>query len=429
VAEVVLVRKFFTLRRGPTGRTRVATVLAAVGALVMSGGVVMLGASTAAADPDPCVPQPAYTETINHPAVTHVVHHDAVTHVVHHAAVPATPDLWWNWSPNDTQGPQDYVPAFPTDTRGTWQGPHENGGPDQDTYGTFNSSNANSGNSSWFHREHGTAEVPAYDETVVDHPAYDETVVDHPAWTETVYHPAVTCDTTVTIGPPAAPSTTDPCGPANISFNVPADTAQLDYTLLTNGDVTVAPQPGYVFSGATQLVTFTLPADSGVPCPLAAEEIEPVVTFTNPTCAALDGADWSGTLGSIVKYQVSGTPDLGESVAVTASIKPAYAGEYVFPDGFDATFEHTYPTLAELDCVLGEETVVPSPKPQHKPPVVLGTEAAVPTGVEAGLASLPNTGATGHTLLAQLMVGSGLVLLVAGGWLGFSRREYGGHQL
>ena len=60
----------------------------------------------------------------------------------------------------------------------------------------------------------------------------------------------VPCSTTVTIDPPGAPSTTDPCGPANISFNVPADTNQLDYTLLGNGNVTVAPQPGYVFSGA-----------------------------------------------------------------------------------------------------------------------------------------------------------------------------------
>lgn len=66
---------------------------------------------------------------------------------------PAGPDLWWNWSPNDTQGPQDYVPDWPTDDRGTWQGPHENGGPMQDTYGTFQTGG---GNSPFFHREHGT---------------------------------------------------------------------------------------------------------------------------------------------------------------------------------------------------------------------------------------------------------------------------------
>jgi hypothetical protein len=128
-----------------------------------------------------------HDEVVHHDAVTHdeVVHHDAVTHVVHHDAVPAGPDLWWNWSPNHTDGPQDYVPDFPTDERGTWQGPHENGGPLQDTYGTFQTGE---GNSPFFHREHGTPAVDAYDETVVDQEAYDETVtiVDQPAYDETV---------------------------------------------------------------------------------------------------------------------------------------------------------------------------------------------------------------------------------------------------
>jgi hypothetical protein len=237
------------------------------------------------------------------------------------------------------------------------------------------------------------------------------------------------CDTTVTIDPPAAPSTTDPCGPANISFVVPADTAQLDYTLLANGNVTVAPKPGYVFSGNSQLITFTLPADSGVPCPLGVQEIAPEISFTDPDCDNLDGADWSGNLTEIVAYEVTGTPGLGESITVTASIKPALADQYAFPEGFDTSVDHTYPTLAELECVLGEETVVPSPKPEENPPVVLGTEAAVPTQVHAGMASLPGTGSSTNALLGQLLVGAGLMLLVAGGWVGFAGRDYGKHHI
>jgi hypothetical protein len=239
----------------------------------------------------------------------------------------------------------------------------------------------------------------------------------------------VPCDTTVTIDPPAAPSTTDPCGPANISFVVPADTAQLDYTLLANGNVTVAPKPGYVFSGNSQLITFTLPADSGVPCPLGVQEIAPEISFTDPDCDNLDGADWSGNLTEIVAYEVTGTPGLGESITVTASIKPALADQYAFPEGFDTSVDHTYPTLAELECVLGEETVVPSPKPEENPPVVLGTEAAVPTQVHAGMASLPGTGSSTNALLGQLLVGAGLMLLVAGGWVGFAGRDYGKHHI
>jgi hypothetical protein len=142
----------------------------AVMALVLFGGTAIANSAVSTAQPvavsATCVPKAAWTETIEHPAVTHVVHHDAV------------PSQWWNWSPNDTKGPQDYEPAFPTDERGTWQGPHTNGGPDGT--GTFNVSNENSGNSSWFHREPGTA-------------AFDEVVVDHEAYTETVEHPAVTC--------------------------------------------------------------------------------------------------------------------------------------------------------------------------------------------------------------------------------------------
>lgn len=134
------------------------------------------------------------------------VHHDAVTHIetvtivdeeaydevitvideeAYDEVIEATPDLWWNWSPNDTQGPQDYEPLFPVDDRGTWQGPHENGGPWQDTYGTFNVSNEQSGNSSWFHREMGMAEQ----------------IIHHDAITheETVHHPAVTHDETNTV--------------------------------------------------------------------------------------------------------------------------------------------------------------------------------------------------------------------------------------
>jgi hypothetical protein len=67
---------------------------------------------------------------------------------------PAGPNLWWVWAPNDTKGPQDYEPVFPEDDRGKWVGPKENGGPRQDTFGTFQTSD--NGNSNWFHREHGT---------------------------------------------------------------------------------------------------------------------------------------------------------------------------------------------------------------------------------------------------------------------------------
>ncbi len=91
--------------------------------------------------------------------------------------------------------------------------------------------------------------------------------------------------------------------------------------------------------------------------------------------------------------------------------------------------------IADLQCVLGTESSAPkpdkTPKPHktHKPPTVLGTQAVAPTAVDAGLASMPNSsGPSTTSLLAQLMVAGGLLLLLAGGWLGLGRREYGAHQ-
>jgi hypothetical protein len=65
--------------------------------------------------------------------------------------VKGTPSQWWNWSPNKTKGPFEGPPAFPSDSRGTWQGPHTNGGPAGT--GTYQMGN---GHGSWFHREAAT---------------------------------------------------------------------------------------------------------------------------------------------------------------------------------------------------------------------------------------------------------------------------------
>lgn len=73
----------------------------------------------------------------------------------HDEVVPGTPSKWWNWSPNKDQGPFEGPPAFPEDERGTWQGPHTEGGPGQDQVGTYQASNGQ-GNSDWFHRQAAT---------------------------------------------------------------------------------------------------------------------------------------------------------------------------------------------------------------------------------------------------------------------------------
>jgi hypothetical protein len=163
---------------------------------------------------------------------------------------------------------------------------------------------------------------------------------------------------------------------------------------------------------------------------LGVEEITPVVGFTDPTCEKLSRAKWSGNMNDLVDYTVTGTPGRGNSITVTANIKPAVADEFAFPAGFDNTFDHSYPSKADLNCptVKGSESVKPKPH-KTRTPTVLGTQAVAPTAVDAGLASLPSSsGPSTTSLLAQLMVAGGLLLLLAGGWLGLGRREDGRHQ-
>jgi hypothetical protein len=83
------------------------------------------------------------------------------------AGTPGTASQWWNFSPDDNRGPFEGPPAFPTDPRGTWQGPHTEGGPSQDLTGTFQQG---SGNAPWFHREAGTEGTPGQEE--VSHTDY-----------------------------------------------------------------------------------------------------------------------------------------------------------------------------------------------------------------------------------------------------------------
>ena len=74
-----------------------------------------------------------------------------------------------------------------------------------------------------------------------------------------------TCLTPIDV--PAKPEVTDPCGPDNAAYLPQTDTAQVDWTLNSNGSLTVKPKPGYVFKGASQSVTYPAPTDSNVACP------------------------------------------------------------------------------------------------------------------------------------------------------------------
>ena len=126
---------------------------------------------------------------------------------------------WWNWSPNASQGPQDYTPGFPTDERGTWQGPHDNGGPVPEAEGTYNVSRGERGNSSWFHR--GAPQVIVHETT------YKQVMTD-PGQPEI---DAVTCPVEPMLVAPIALTWDDQCGVENDAFvGVPTESADGTYT-------------------------------------------------------------------------------------------------------------------------------------------------------------------------------------------------------
>ena len=90
---------------------------------------------------------------------------------------PAGPNTWYNWSPRYTDGPQNYTPSWPSDSRGTWIRHDNNGGPKQGTFGTFQTGG---GNSPFFHREHGTPAVSGRLRPLVRVRRLDQVVAGHP---------------------------------------------------------------------------------------------------------------------------------------------------------------------------------------------------------------------------------------------------------
>ena len=135
---------------------------------------------------------------------------------------------------------------------------------------------------------------------------------------------------------------------------------------------------------------------------------------------------WQGNLTDLVDYtQSTYAGSRGRSITVSASIKPAYAEEFAFPAGFDNTFEDTYKTLEELmrpglgvDAAQARQEAHGARHRGRRGPDRGGR------GSEPG----DTQSASGNGLLAQAMVAVGLLLLLAGGWLGIGRRRHGVHQ-
>jgi LPXTG-motif cell wall-anchored protein len=320
-------------------------------------------------------------QTIHHPAVPETfttVHHDAVTHEVEGDAP------WWNWSPNKYQGPFDGPPSFPTDERGTWTKHDNGGGPEQGTFGTFNTSNNDNGRASWFHREHGEVTVvvdkEAWDEKVSNKDgkdAYDEII---PAVTKVVHHDAVPA-TTCKIDWPT-PQVTDPCGLNNATWVLPVGDARINWLITDDGRlIGEVIADGFTWPNGSLINSWGTAPDSGVACPPEPIVISPEVpTFTDACGTKLDGylvpADVPG-----ITYDWT---DIYGAVTITAHLVEGYVWDSPLPEGYEtgedgsAVWKYTFtdepcPTEEPTPTPTPSATPTPEPTPTPTTPVVTPT--------------------------------------------------------
>ena len=322
---------------------RIIIAAAASLALVVATG----GAALADMEPPPsndCVPE-------------HIVHHDAVpetTHTVHHEAVPETthvvpgalitPAIWANFSPNDTKGPFQGTPGYPTDPGGTWND-HGQLPPGQaGTDGVYKNGN---GNGDWFYRHAAVYGPPT---TVGDGngtDAYDSQVGNgdgKDAWDETV--PA-TGDCTVPLPQDAGanvtitPATCDAPGSASgisgtnatIDASTPLDSTPGEHT------ANFTALPGHLFANGTAHLTVDVhrgppEADRHRECPTSFDVAALNTGPTPPTCTAAGTYDTGLAGGTTVDGVTTYMLDDGKIQFNVERNTPGEVHLYVFSNDY-----------------------------------------------------------------------------------------------
>lgn len=358
-------RKFSTLTRGPTGRMRMATALAAVGALVMSGGLVILGGMPAAADDAQGPPD------------------DKFVFVCKYVGKPGVDEVL-------KAGKQPIRVAVNAIEHNQWDGV-----------------------------------VPGYFSDAQDRSFVLDWATDANTGQGNEYVGTKTCP-----GPEGPGPVTEPIGQTDVTCALGHGTRTGQVTkeyVLTDSGWQLEPQAGWTtvwnawtYVPLTDAEFVALKCQPGQP---ASEVVQ--LQDERTTCSGVE--ERTGT--QTTTYVWNATTRTYDKVV----------GEQVW-GGWKVIRELATEEALALECIAGEESVAPkpthqvkpsqavAPKPDRKPPVVLGTEAVVPTEVHAGMATLPTTGSSSTLLLAQLMVGGGLLLLVAGGWIGLGGRVDGRHQ-
>lgn len=232
----------------------------------------------------------------------------------------------------------------------------------------------------------------------------------------------------LSVTPSVAPS--DLCGTVNDTVVVTADPTKFTYVVsgsrATGFSVDFTALTGFTISGDDPRV---IPASAftDVPCP---------ITAVAPTVDDSEACDVEGTYTvpatAGVQYLLDGVPIAAgtyegpESGTVTAqAVAPATLTNPAFSFALDLD-------PAEACEVLGVDEEEPKkPKPPKEPvdePEVLGSEAAVPTTVDAGLLGPTGADSSPNGLLGAALVAGGLLMLSYAGLVTRGRSRRGAHQ-
>jgi hypothetical protein len=357
----------------------------ALAALLVAAGIAF-AAPAANATPEPCVPSDAWTETIERPAVGEPT--ITVDNPEYVPGVPAS-TTWWNFSPNKDQGPLEGAPTFPLDERGTWQGPHTEGGPGQDQTGVYQQGE---GHGSWFYRENVAATDPVGEPTMtIPNPDYVE------PWTETIEHDAVVCEEEPTVYQPSC-------------------TTVLDYQTIV-GDGVISVPGGWESESIAVPFSGTL-ADIGTVLDIQADPIQYVglhIDTPEGTISFEEEPSYGGNLWSQSAWEGveagMGYPAFGSiSDYIEFNGDVTVSGIrllYTHPEASTTTVESF--TIGCTTYTFVEPAPEPEPEPEPTTPAPAVPAAPATPAPPAALA------ATGSEDVSPLALGAALLLLTAGG--------------
>ncbi len=134
---------------------------------------------------------------------------------------------------------------------------------------------------------------------------------------------------------PAAPASTDPCGLANATWVLPADTDELDWSLV-DGVLSVKTTVNYEFTDHTTSINFGVARDSGVLCNATALPVTYVdeCGIANDTYTIPEAAHVIYKIGDVVTpagtYSGSGTVTITASATADYQLTSPYTFEYEF---------------------------------------------------------------------------------------------------